>query len=566
MLRASSLGLRCYLQILHSSSYPCHKRIPTVLTACNSTQARCPLAETTKRVDGTTGVDAYAVEDAQKLHPNVDREELDEDDGPKKVKGRYAQGVRPLRKRPYRPLPFRISQHFPEHPVSGLRTAHGPEDVPQFATRKELLYVIATTNSVAAAIQAYDQLTVFPTDQMPYPIPAAHLHRLARLIAHNRLRTRHLFIRLLSILAILHQTGGRVQLWEWNALIDFAGKGWRKARQIDYQTAFNVYCDMVSGKPPGSSLSREMYGVASPQDGTRPDTSDALMPDIITYTTLLNIAGRTKHEPSIRKASALLRSSGLKPNRTTLLSLMNFHCRKGDLTTVRMAYDQVQRSGFELGIEGVNALLFTYNRLGRKDVADAMYTILKHSGVEDPTHNEPVQMAIEYLQATEGIEVPSLRPDKTTYIGLVQTYAYHGYLVYALEVFMDMVQTLSTIPETSSIKWLMPAYRAIFCGFVRHGQVDFQSAGITADDEALANGWTLDALGALFNDFMGLPGDAMPSARMLYWILVAFEKCSGGDLTIVADVYMRLVRRFGGGWGGRLKELGLRLNVDLDLE
>ncbi|KAK7695451.1 hypothetical protein QCA50_000087 [Cerrena zonata] len=288
-----------------------------------------------------------------------------------------------------------------------------------------------------------------------------------------------------------------------------------------------------------------------------PDATDTLVPDIVTYTTLLNIAGRTKHEPSVRKANALLRSSGLKPNRITLLSLMNYHCRKGDLADVRILWYQIQQSGFEPGIEGINSLLFTYNRLGRRDVANAIYTILRYAATQDmePEHREQTQLAIDYLQATEGIYVPSERPNKITYIGLVQSYAYHGYFVDAIQTFIDMVQALSAGSEKQSITWLMPAYRAIFCGFVRHGQAPNMSEGSSE------RGWTLDTLHPFFNDFLDLPGEALPSARMLYWILSAFDKCSGNDTEVVADVYVRLVRRFGGGWGGRLKALGLRLSV-----
>ena len=470
----------------------------------------------------------------------------------------------PLRKGRYKHIQMDIAKKFPEDPVTGLRTARHPGDIPTSATRGELLYVIATTSSVDAALQAYAQLANFPADKKEYSIPAEHLHRLVRLIAHSRRRTRDLFIHLLSILSTLQKSGGRVQLWEWNALIDFAGKGWRKSRQVDYQTAFNVYCDLVSGKAPGSSFSK-YEGIEPPphlevinhSSEIEEEVNNSLVPDIVTYTTLLNIAGRTRHEMTFRKAHSLLRSSGLKPNRITLLSMMNYHARRGELSNVRMLWYQVQESGFEPGIEGINSLLFTYNRLGRRDVAHAIYTILKYAATADtePKHYEQTQHALDYLHATEGIYVPSERPNKITYVGLVQSYAYHGYFNDAIQTFLDMIQVLSNSSEKHSITWLMPVYRAVFCGFVRHGDAP------TENEEVSEFGWTLQNLQALFNDFMALPGEANPSARMLFWILSAFDKCSGSDPEVVAQVYMRLVRRFGGGWGGRLKALGLKLSV-----
>ena len=51
-----------------------------------------------------------------------------------------------------------------------------------------------------------------------------------RLISRVHPRTRLNFIRLLSILSTIRRIGGQLQLWEWNTLIDFAGKGFRKFR------------------------------------------------------------------------------------------------------------------------------------------------------------------------------------------------------------------------------------------------------------------------------------------------------------------------------------------------
>lgn len=570
MLRASSLGLRCYLQTLATSSLPCRRFTPAIRVAWNTTHAHQSLLDRPEHdVGGSVENADGSCTQAQKLVQRLDHEV---GDGAEEVEeAREVMETKsnvhplPLRKGRYKRLPMDIAKKFPEDPTTGLRTARHPGDVPPSATRGELLYVIATTSSVDAALQAYSQLSTIPADKKEYTIPAAHLHRLARLIASSRRRTRNLFVHLLSVLATLHKTGGRIQLWEWNALIDFAGKGWRKTRQEDYQTAFNVYCDLASGNAPGFSFSRQVEGVEQPPHLDRirfntepePEPTDTLVPDIVTYTTLLNIAGRTRHEPSVRKANALLRSSGLKPNRITLLSMMNYHCRKDDLANVRLLWYQIQQSGFEPGIAGVNSLLFTYNRLGRRDVAGAIYTVLKYAATVDtvPEHREQTQMALDYLQATEGIYVPSERPDKITYIGLVQSYAYHGYFFDAIQTFIDMVQSLSNVSDKQSITWLMPAYRAIFCGFVRHGQAP------DMNEDSSEGGWTLKALSPFFHDFLNLPGEAVPSARMLYWILSAFDKCSGHDPEVVADAYVRLVRRFGGGWGGRLKALGLKLSL-----
>ncbi|KAK7695452.1 hypothetical protein QCA50_000088 [Cerrena zonata] len=229
MLRASSLGLRCYLQTLHTSSLPCRRSAPAIRVAWNTTHAQQSLVHPDHHVGGS--VESVAGRTLQNVVENLDVG-VEDDVGVGEPMGpKPNDHPLPLQKGRYKRIPEEIARQFPEDPITGLRTARHPDDVPPAATRGELLYVIATTVSVDAALQAYSQLSTLPADRKGYTIPAAHLHRLARLIAHSRRRTRNLFIHLLSVLGTLHKTGGRVQLWEWNALIDFAGKGWRKSRQ-----------------------------------------------------------------------------------------------------------------------------------------------------------------------------------------------------------------------------------------------------------------------------------------------------------------------------------------------
>lgn len=490
--------------------------------------------------------------------------------------------------------PQSLAETQPQHPTlpdqdgyastSVKSTAHCVSDGEDPHARAELLNILDTTQSVSRAWDAYQNLMALPRDGSRPPIPWSHLHRLTRLLASTKPRTRTHFICLLTVISTIHKTGGRVSLWQWNALVDFAGKGWRKTRQEDFMNAVGVFNDLVTHRPPGATFSRSRLDAPSSEDTSSPPT-ERPTPDVITYTTLLNIAGRTLHAPTFQHASVMFDDSGVKPNRITLLSKLRYFTRRGELSGVRATISQLRQNNFDLGLDGINACLWAFGRNERLDVASAIYEVLK-SRLWNPQgeQDENVVAFKTFLDTHEGIKVPDgILPDRITFTALLQCFAYHGDLMQSLQVFMDMITFMEESSGANSegerggllqVTFMLPAYRAIFLGFVRHAKARQQ----IEVDERLSNRlqtkhlrtnvdqsvWSLDALEALFRDFLGLPEDARPSERLIYWILVAFARCTGDDLKKLREVYTRLEERFGGewGWGGRLARMKRRLFRD----
>lgn len=435
-------------------------------------------------------------------------------------------------------------------------------------SRGELLRILATTQSSEDAWNAYHSLSTLPVDPKTgkkYAIPHAYSHRLARLLASTKPRTRTLFLRLLSVLAAVKRDGGILQVWEWNALIDCAGKGWRKTRPADYRSALNIYQDMLS------------QNEASPGDkdaGQDHLATAVATPDIVTYTTLLYIAARTLIPATVRHASALLNSSGIPPNRITHLSVLRYFTRTGQLSGVRSTVMKMKEQSLELGIDGINACLTAFTRNSRMDVASTIYRVLRHHvEPEFDVGEHDIDASIRYLDVVEGIVIAEdIVPDRISYTIMIQGFAYHGELIQALHVFTDMLsspdlepfapRTIDENGESLPVNYptILPVFRAIFLGFARHAQPpmpkDNQSLAVRlkriSDPSAAESRWTLWHLSCLFKSFLELPPETRPSERTIYWILVAFAKTTGNDKGKLRKVWMQLEKRFGGGWGGRL--------------
>lgn len=456
------------------------------------------------------------------------------------------------------------------------RTAHGDpmdsleETMPErMVTRQELLDNLLKVTSATEAWEAYHTLTVmFPhhTHHLSGApkIPQRYLHHLARLLASTKPRTRTLFLRLSAVLTTLHRSGGRIYLWEWNALVDCAGKRWRKCSLEDYKAAVEVFSTMTTLQPFENTGDDEKLAVD-------PD-SWQVQPDIITYTTLLYIAGRSLDPSAIRHASNLLRASGLPPNRITHLSLLYYYTRTKQLSGVRSTLQKMREQDFEPGLDGINACIWAYARNGHMDVASTIYRVLRHNMQPELDVGEyDIEAAVKYLRDVEGIDVSSnLIPDEITYTALIQSFAYHGQFMKALHVFVDMLSTpnreskapVGQMGEPLLYRPTLAAFRGLFLGFARHAQKPLPSSSRAPPgslSERLSpsqkSEWNLENLHQVFKAFLNLPADTKPSERLIYWILVSFGKASGDDPGKLRKVFLQLEQRFGGGWGGRLERL-----------
>jgi len=406
-------------------------------------------------------------------------------------------------------------------------------------------------------------------------IPLEYLHRLVRLFATERPKTRTHFDRLLEVMGRIHDIGGVVQTWEWNTLIDSAGKGWRKTTSRQFKDVEGTFDDLIWQRAPGTSLWRGRPPVeAADQDEEQHAKGKA---STITLSTLLNLASRTKNRKVMRRATNLLHSSNVPHSREIYLTLLAHHTRCRDFAAIKSTASHMKRLGIELGLDGLNSYMSAMIRVGRLDVAEHILIALKG--------NRSSKLAMEakasrtFLATDMALSVPNnILPDYFTYTTMIQAHAYVGNFRKCLMVFRDMVEALAppsvskrrpaTVPE----ELILPAYRAIFLGFYYHSlppsschDSPIVKQGLSLlrrgrSPEQMAE-WSLAALNTVFNDYLQLPHKAKPHVNVHFWILNAFETLAGEDRTVLQDAIARLEERFGEEWEGRLarwKEKRLR--------
>lgn len=372
---------------------------------------------------------------------------------------------------------------------------------------------------------------------------------------------------------MLRKTGGDIYTWEWNALMDCAGKRWRKTSMTDYKAALDIFHDM------NASLRLPSESISSRDDDDpgrvprRPSRYGA--PDIVTYTTLISIAGRTKQPFAIDHALKLLRTSGVESNRMTHLAILNCYAQIGETTGVRATVRGMNEQGVDVGIDGINTCLWVHARSGRMDVARMIYRVLRNNCVqpssssqvdlsteegEDEDEDEDIAGTVRYLCEVEHLQVPpGLMPDEVTYTTMIQCLAYQGELIEALNVFVDMLNrpNLGTGKPPQKSKRCRPSmavFRAIFLGFYRHSRrTDGDAKSTTSIGSSVRSPWSLENLELVFVAFLDLPNEVKPSERVLYWILAAFGRTSGNAPDKLRQVWEQLENKYGGGWGGRLE-------------
>lgn len=401
--------------------------------------------------------------------------------------------------------PLRQSSNFDET----TQMDSGPEN------RIALLHVLAETHSTSEAWDAYNALLAAHRPRRSVTshkkdathlgnrceapvIPYAHLHRLARLLSSSHPRTRDLFLRLLSVLTTIRTSGGTIFIWEWNALIDCAGKGWRKTNIEDYRAAVSVFKDMVTSGRTASSPAPLPGDIPSESRVLSADGRPIAQPDIITFTTLLDIASRTHSESAIIHAMSLLEASALPWNNVTHMARLQYFIHSNQLDAVKDILRNTVHQGLDLYT--LNGCLWAFAQSGRLRVALQVYELMRRNIPADERSDldpPPTICASSDLENVPqsrserenpilnvlGFVLPAaIQPDTVTYTLLIQALCYHGDLIGALAVFRDMVSTIdpaSRSPSqyhafgrpsaTSSFhKPSLPIYRALFLGFARH--------------------------------------------------------------------------------------------------
>ncbi|KXN86301.1 hypothetical protein AN958_10163 [Leucoagaricus sp. SymC.cos] len=438
---------------------------------------------------------------------------------------------------------------------------------------QDMLHVLATTSSAKDGWKAYVVLSRLQqrhgvsTDEATSIIPFAHLHRLARVISQNTPKTRNQFLHLLSVLTTIQNYGGEIQLHEWNALIDHAGKGSRKTRPEDFNNSLSIYFDMIHNRPPGSRFSDAGFDdILNPGSDEDPFSLDvtstpAVEPDIHTYTTLINIAARTNHSPTLHRATTLLKQAKLLPNRITHLSLLKYFTAKKQLSGIRSTLARMREQNLDIGVDGLNACMWAYSHNNRIDLVMMIYRVLRHNIVpEELDGDDDIDSVQEQLRTDEGIIVaPDLRPNEVTFILLIQTMAYHGNLHAALSVFIDMLSTPNTeqgvplvLDQDGELQLVVYSptihvFRAILLGFSRHGIAppdNGRKAGFSDEDPDNLE-WNLNNLQNIFERFLDLPSNSKISESTIFWTLNAFSRTSGHDVELLQNIWLRMEDRFG---------------------
>ncbi|KAI0091909.1 hypothetical protein BDY19DRAFT_884705 [Irpex rosettiformis] len=423
--------------------------------------------------------------------------------------------------------------------------------------RHKHLRVLAVSSSLKDAWASYLALaSIDPHKKRRDFIPWQYLHRIVRVIASTRPRVRVHFECLLQVLSRIHETGGEVQTWEWNLLIDAAGKGLRKTTKEQFKDVLSVYDDFLRHRPPGESL---RLGTRTRRNVFQ-SSEDLRKPNEVMLATVLHLASRTSDERAYARGLSLLHASGLRINRPTYLTLMERHSHKGNLPGVRAVMAEMQRRDVKLGVEGWTLYMWTLVRLDRIDQAQRVFTVLR--GNQVPQWTNEVRVARAHLEDMD-VDIPTdVVPDEVTYIAMIQAYAYYGHFTKAMKTFLEMVRTFhhpSDNTEDNSaipVESLLPMYRAMFLGFNRHSQLDLPNlSSLVRHSRAIirgAEGWSLSACQKLFDDWLRLPHKTKPNAHTCYWILRAFDTLSGGNPEFLRDVVERLEARFGLKWRGRL--------------
>ena len=468
---------------------------------------------------------------------------------------------------------------FSEEFRSPILVAPIPTTFMQNHERARFLNVMGTTQSFNEAWDAYRAFSSHPLAEDPSlnNYPSRHLHRLVSLLATIRPRTRKIYLSLVSIMSTIRASGHLIYAWEWNLLMDTSAKGWRKTRFEDYKTSLRVFNDMLAYQkeiPELKDLQHIDKNVRS-GSGSRDEESVPLhsdfAPDIYSYTTLISHAARTLSPQALEHARSLLNSAGIIPNCVTLLAQLRFHTSHNQMYGIRGTIAEIRDRGLTLDIYGVNSIIWAFARNENMEVAEAIYRVLR-SNVNDGIFggfDEGIVAAARFLDEVENIVIPpTVVPDRITYTILIQSYAYQGDLTLALQIFTDMLSS----PDPFAI-WrgkvgsgarflpMMQIFRAIFLGFCRHG-VDparpiVHHSGHHRSREGHRPGleWNLDNLDAIYKGFLELPANRKPSDRVAYWLIMAFEKCSGGDYWRMREVWTALERRWGHRWGSRLRKV-----------
>jgi hypothetical protein len=319
----------------------------------------------------------------------------------------------------------------------------------------------------------------------------------------------------------------------WNALIRFAAEGQRRGGRHGVQRSLAVLNDFTKGLRPGSSLKRRRASLH-----TILDSNSLNEPNISTFNILINLAADSLDGHLLREALELLSRSGLAHTRITHLAQLKYYAEKRQLDYVRDVVQRLDRDGMDLGIDGINACIWAYSLSNEHGVALNIYRVLRNNRTHDSQPKEITRLRDE-LETREHMKIPlGVRPDKRTYVMLIQTMAHSGNFADAVSIFADF---LECTPRGRLHPSTAPVFRAMFCGFSKYAVGRLEELTDLANPR---NKWNLANLQSMYRLFLKLPPHVVPSRATIYWIIVAFDKASDHDLNLLRERWSELENRF----------------------
>ncbi|KAG9007541.1 hypothetical protein FRB90_009351 [Tulasnella sp. 427] len=317
-------------------------------------------------------------------------------------------------------------------------------------------------------------------------VPTGLIHSLFALLAGAHPQTRLHYVRMKELAYVLRRRGhGNVREWEWNALINAAGRGFRKTTEADYRAAMEVLDEWEADVRLSKDLSHSSQDVAAADGSTFIGKST---PSIQTYNILVSIAARTGSRQLYQDALHRLQRFAGKLDAVSYLTRITHYREKGQLDQIPRLLERMLADGLPLHVDGANAIIWAYASNGHLETAQQIYKTMIPNTSSSPPPSFPSISHLSSASSTNPIlcvpsilkAISALHPDHRTYIMLVQAYAQAGQLASALDTLQDYLATISEDKgaQGSSAKLghiragdkqLTAAFRGIFLGFVKYG-------------------------------------------------------------------------------------------------
>ncbi|KAK4706175.1 hypothetical protein P7C70_g21, partial [Phenoliferia sp. Uapishka_3] len=371
---------------------------------------------------------------------------------------------------------------------------------------------------------------------------------------------------------------------EWRSLLSFAALSYRSPRSTpEASSAMSLFSQWSS---------RSALGPYGP-----------LKPTVDTYNALLTVAARSRSYGLVEEIEERMLKEGVRGNARTLGIRMRMAAERGaHIDTLWMSFEDSYRRVDADNTEGDytvmwNSIVWYLAQRGLFKEARELFLAMRSGHLVDLRKLAPPLDPPSRTSHSAKLVVKPPPPDEKTYLSLVQAYAHYGDLRGAMSVVEFMM--FSKPPGKSTINTrLKPCeptveiFTPLFRGFASHGQTpdglgsfdphllagprtrpntpsSVQGSGLfpslranpasslSLHPDADPSLWSLAALHRLFKAFLSIPPPpksaslpyggrrTAPLSKEIFWVILAFEKLSGGDSQLVLDVWDAVVETFG---------------------